>query len=236
MDINLTWMEINIKWARAVIENLKKLLKNNEIKFTEITDELISIENFLTDEELDFIWDKINSASQEDWEVEYMSNLKAFCLEKFGRSDVDNLVAEGKFEITQNWVDKNLNIGHYPEYRIFYQRLASLISEADPSLELSGFATIQRMQPGVELKSHTDQHTDPSIKYATIIYINNDYNDGEIFFNNVGLKLRPNPKTLLIFPGNEKYEHGVETVSDGPIRYVLVGFIKEVGHYERNKY
>jgi hypothetical protein len=25
-------------------------------------------------------------------------------------------------------------------------------------------------------------------------------------------------------------------VGDGPIRYVIVGFIKEIGYYERNKY
>jgi hypothetical protein len=219
-----------------VLENLKEILKENNIKFEELSKDLVSIENFLTDEELDFFWDKINSASQSDWEIEYMSNLKNFCIEKFGRDDVDNLVAEGKFEITQNWVDKNLNISQYPEYRVFYNRLSSLVERADDTLLLSGLATIQRMQPGVELKSHTDQHTDPSIRYATIIYINDDYNDGELFFNNANLKLRPKPKTLLIFPGNEEYEHGVEFVSEGPIRYVLVGFIKEKGHYERNRY
>jgi len=219
-----------------MIEKLKDLFRENNTAFEEITDELISVKDFLTDSELDFIWSKINSASQEDWEVEYMSNLKNFCMEKFGRSDVDNLVAEGKFEITQNWIDKNLNIGGSEEYRIFHDRLNSLVKKADDSLELSGFATIQRMQPGVELKPHTDQHTDPSIKYAAILYINDDYNDGELFFKNLDLRVRPTPKSLLIFPGNENYEHGVETVSDGPIRYVLVGFIKESGHYERNRY
>jgi hypothetical protein len=219
-----------------MITSLKEVLKSNGVHFEELTDELLSIDNFLTDEELDFLWSKINAASQSDWEIEYMSNLKNFCLEKFGREDVDNLVAEGKFEITQNWVDKNLNISKYPEYNIFYERLASMVRESDDSLELSGLATIQRMQPEVELKSHTDQHTDPSIRYAAIVYINDDYNDGELFFKNLGLKLRPKPKCLLIFPGNEKYEHGVEFVSEGPIRYVLVGFIKEVGHYQRNRY
>jgi hypothetical protein len=219
-----------------MLDNLKGLFKSENVLFDEITDELISVDNFLTDGELDLLWEKINSASQADWEIEYMSNLKHFCMEKFGRDDVDNLVAEGKFEITQNWVDKNLNIGQALEYRTFYDRLNSLVKKSDPTLELSGFATIQRMQPGVELKPHTDQHTDPSIRYAAIIYINDDYKDGELFFKTLDLEVRPKPKTLLIFPGNEKYEHGVRTVSEGPIRYVLVGFIKESGHYERNRY
>jgi hypothetical protein len=219
-----------------MIEKLKELFKKNEINFTEITDELISIENFLTDKELEFIWSRISSAKQEDWEIEYTSNLKRFCLQKFGRDDVDNLVAEGKFEITQNWNDKNLNISDSKEYRVFHERLNKLTLETESNFELSGFATIQRMQPGVELKSHTDNHTDPSITYAAILYINDDYVDGELFFKNLNIKLRPKPKTLLLFPGNEKYEHGVELVSEGPIRYVLVGFIKEIGHYEKNRY
>ena len=137
-----------------MIESLKKLFESNSIPFSEITDELISVDNFLTNDELEFIWSKINSATQADWEIEYMSNLKNFCLEKFGRDDVDNLVAEGKFEITQNWVDKNLNISNNSEYKVFYERLNSLVKKADPTLELSGLATIQRMQPNVELKSH----------------------------------------------------------------------------------
>jgi hypothetical protein len=219
-----------------MIDNFKEKLKENNLEFEEITDQLLWIKNFLTKEELDFIWKIINSASQKDWEVEYMGNLKNFCLEKFGRDDVDNLVAEGKFEITQNWIDKNLNIKHHSEQHVFYNRLSDLINPSFPGLELSGLATIQRMQKDVELKSHTDQHTDPSIHYATILYINDDYVDGELFFPNKDLSLRPKPGDLLFFPGNEEYEHGVKHVGDGPIRYVIVGFVKEIGHYERNKY
>jgi hypothetical protein len=111
-----------------------------------------------------------------------------------------------------------------------------MVISSDQGLHLSGFATIQRMQAGVELKSHTDQKTDPSIKYATIVYINDDYVDGELFFPNLDIQLRPKPGTMLFFPGDGKYEHGVKHVGDGPVRYVLVGFIKEKDHYQNNKY
>ncbi len=157
-------------------------------------------------------------------------------MEKFGRDDVDNLVAEGKFEITRNWEDKNLNISSDPIYRTIHMRLDKMVQEADPTLQLSGFATIQRMQPGVELKSHTDQHTDPSIRYASILYLNDNYKEGELFFKNKDLSLRPKPGSLLIFPGNEEFEHGVTHVAEGPIRYVLVGFVKVKSFYENNKY
>jgi hypothetical protein len=219
-----------------MLKGFKEKLIENNLEFTEVTEDILWVKNFLTQEEINFILDVISKASQADWEVEYMGNLKNFCLEKFGRDDVDNLVAEGKFEITQNWVDKNLNIKHHPEQNIFYERLSSIIDKCDSSLMLSGLATIQRMQPKVELKSHTDQHTDPSIQYATIIYINDDYVDGELFFHNLDISLRPKPGDLLFFPGDEKHEHGVRHVGEGPIRYVIVGFVKERDHYERNRY
>lgn len=158
-------------------------------------------------------------------------------MEKFGRDDVDNLVAEGKFEITQGWEDKNLNITTEEISTVLQGRLGRLLQKADPLLELAGFGTLQRMQAGVELKFHTDQHTDPSIRYAAILYINDDYKDGTLFFKNKeNSDLRPKPGTLLIFPGNEEYEHGVRFVGEGPIRYVTVGFMKVTGFYEKNKY
>jgi hypothetical protein len=219
-----------------MIDSFKKQLVDNEYSFEEITPKLLSIENFLSKEQLDIFFDIINGTSQEDWEVEYYANLSKFCIEKFGRSDVDNLVAEGKFEITQNWKDKNFNILKQPITKVLYNALNSMVIDSDSELHLSGFATIQRMQEGVELKAHTDQHTDPSIRYATILYLNDDYADGELFFPNLDIELKPKAGTLVFFPGDEEYKHGVKHVGQGPIRYVLVGFIKEKDHYKKNRY
>ena len=199
--------------------------------------QVLFVKDFLQDDELATILKIINTTPEEDWSIEYQKNLARFCMEKFGRDDVDNLVAEGKFEITQGWDDKNLNITHEKISSTLQQRLGDLLRLSDPSLELAGFGTLQRMQEGVELKSHTDQHTDPSIKYAAILYINDDYESGTLFFENKeNSDLRPKPGTLLVFPGNEDYEHGVRHVGKGPIRYVTVGFIKVTGFYEKNKY
>jgi hypothetical protein len=215
---------------------LKDIIEENNFQVEEIDSEVLIVKNFLSKEELDKIFDVIESTPNEEWFIEYNANLKNFCMQKFGRDDVENLVAEGKFEITQNWQDKNLNIGKYTFQRALFDRLNDLVQKVDNSLELSGFATIQRMQEGVELKAHTDQHTDPSIKHAAILYLNDDYVDGELFFVNSGLELKPKPGSLVLFPGNDEYNHGVRHVGAGPIRYVLVSFIKEKGFYEKNRY
>ena len=215
---------------------LEKELSENNFKITKIDNNIILVENFVSKEEIKDIFDIINSIDEEDWRIEYLGNLKNFCLEKFGRDDVENIVAEGKFEITQNWEDKNFNILNTEIQLKIYKKLGDLVKKADQSLDLSGFATIQRMQEGVELKPHTDQDTEPSIRHAAILYLNEEYSKGEIFFSNHNIELKPKPGSLLLFPGTKDYNHGVRHVGPGPIRYVLVGFIKVKNFYENNKY
>lgn len=216
---------------------LKKQFEDAGFEFEVFHDEVLVVKDFLSTQELDFILNIVDTTPDEDWSIEYKRSLAEFCMEKFGRDDVDNLVAEGKYEITRGWDDKNLNIGKLQISSVLQKRLGDLIALADDNLELAGFGTMQRMQEGVELKAHTDQHTDPSIKYAAILYINDDYEAGTLFFKNKeNSDLRPKPGSLLIFPGNEEFEHGVRHVGKGPIRYVIVGFIKIKKFYENNKY
>lgn len=211
-------------------------LKTNGLEFEQVTDELIWVKNFITQDELDEVKQFIGQTTQKDWETHYMSSVVSFCMLKFGRSDIDNLVAEGKFEITQGWADKTISIQQTKVHRTVYDRLSSMLFKCDKSLELTGLSTVQRLPSGTELKSHVDQDTDPSIRYASVIYLNDDYASGEIFFKTLDVSLRPKPRDLLFFPGNSKYEHGVKPVSDGPTRYVIVGFVKEIGFYDRNRY
>jgi len=215
---------------------LQKSFIKSGFNTKEISKNVLLVNNFILEEEIEQLFKIINNTSEENWNVEYTENLARFCMQKFGRDDVDNLVAEGKFEITQGWEDKNLTIYQYDLSKIIYKRIVDILYLENCGLQLSGFSTLQRMQEGVELKCHTDQHTDPSIRYATILYLNDDYEGGELFFENIGLKIKPDRGSLLVFPGTEEFAHGVKSVKSGPIRYVIVGFIKEKNFYRNNKY
>lgn len=211
-------------------------LRKKDFSFEQVTDEIISIKEFITQDELDQIKKIIDRASQQDWEKHYLSSLPNFCMEKFGRSDVENLVAEGKFEVTQGWADKTLLLEDRSLNQTLLSRLANMLVYCDNTLNLGGLSTIQRLPPGVELKSHVDQDTDPSIRYASILYLTDDHSGGELFFENLDISLKPKPRDLLFFPGDSKHKHGVRHVLDGPTRYVIVGFVKKIGFYENNKY
>jgi len=115
---------------------LKKELEEAGFTTQVLKDEILMVENFLLKEELEEILLIIQDTPEEEWSVEYGNSLKRFCLEKFGTDDVDSLVKEGKFEITYNWYDKNLNISNRNLSRAMHKRIQDLIDKADETQNL----------------------------------------------------------------------------------------------------
>lgn len=88
-----------------------------------------------------------------------------------------------------------------------------------------------RWPPGYELQPHADSenphgapHPYPWRDFATVIYLNNDYDGGEIHFPNLGLELKPQPRMLVVFPGTMFFLHGVRRVTRG-MRHTIASFI-----------
>jgi hypothetical protein len=204
----------------------------------EISDRIFLIKNFLSKDEVDYILEVARSASQSDWEGYYLEGAKAIAKLKFGRDDIDNLVDEGVFEITTNWIDKSLPIQN-KEFTVKIEKRVSRIFEFDENLEFKGFSTIQRQYSGTPLVDHVDNDTDNSLEYALVFYLNNDYNGGQIYFVNQNIQMVPDPGSLLIFPTSSGWRHGVREVLDGPTRYVVPCFtgIKNFWQvHKENKY
>ena len=58
--------------------------------------------------------------------------------------------------------------------------------------------------------------------------INDDYGGGEIYFPKQNVKLKPSAGSLVFFPGDINYLHGVTEVTDG-IRYTMPNFWSVIG-------
>lgn len=65
---------------------------------------------------------------------------------------------------------------------------------------------------GFFLVPHTDTQSDESLHIASVYYINEDYEGGEINFPGHKLKIKPKANSLVIFPGNENYIHEVRKI------------------------
>lgn len=200
-----------------------------------LKDRIYMIHDFISQEEQSLLLDIAEAAEQGSWEKFYLDNVKDFALKKFGTDDIQSLLDSGKYEITSNWTDKVLSIREFEIHHTLTGRLQEIFSDFD-HIEPNGVGIIQRQYAGVPLKEHVDNDTDPSLEYASVIYLNDDYTDGEVFFTNKNIKLKPPARTMLVFPTDEEYLHGTEAPGEGPIRYVIPSFIGKKNFYEENKF
>ena len=66
---------------------------------------------------------------------------------------------------------------------------------------------------GLETQKGKD-HPTKYRTYSAIFYINDDYEGGEIYFPNWDIEIKPKTGSLVIFPSNEEYIHGVKEVKN----------------------
>ena len=67
-------------------------------------------------------------------------------------------------------------------------------------------------------------HPYPNRHYSVLIYLNKDYEGGQIFFPNQQLTPKTLPGTLVQFKGTKEYLHGVTEITNGE-RYTIVMFL-----------
>jgi len=83
-----------------------------------------------------------------------------------------------------------------------------------------------RYRTGQEYKAHADGPTGLGRAISAICYLNDDYDGGEIEFINFGVKIKPEPGTLILFPSNYAYSHIAHPVTMGT-KYAIVTWIKD---------
>jgi hypothetical protein len=70
---------------------------------------------------------------------------------------------------------------------------------------------------------HYDKKYFPYYDIGSIIYLNNEYEGGEIYFPQHDIEIRPLAGNAFAFPGDEHYMHGVKEITSG-CRYTLPVF------------
>ena len=126
----------------------------------------------------------------------------------------------GIFSIMQQYVD---NVQYEVEYK-FGRKL----ERTNPG--------IRKWLPGEYQDIHADGETASGwpgynyiVDYGSIIYLNDEYEGGEIFFPKYNIHIQPKPGTLVFFPSTNMYAHGVTEITDG-IRYTSPHFWIPVKH------
>jgi predicted 2-oxoglutarate/Fe(II)-dependent dioxygenase YbiX len=72
---------------------------------------------------------------------------------------------------------------------------------------------IAKFVEGKGMHEHFDASRPNDI--ATLIYLNNDYDGGDIYFPKYEISFKPEPGDLLCFPDNPSFVHGVKPIIRG---------------------
>jgi hypothetical protein len=185
-------------------------LINNEIikragfdKLEQLEDNIFYIKNFMSKEDIAVAYSIISNLSEQDWSI------------------LDNELVEdwkGKFyDHNNNKLNNSL--------RSKVDRFASIFKD----YKIIGYNRILRQPPGANMVAHIDPINDigngSKREYAAIIYLNDNYDGGEISYINFGIKIKPEAGSLIIFKTGPDYLHEVLEVSGNTPRYCLPGFI-----------
>lgn len=77
----------------------------------------------------------------------------------------------------------------------------------------SGKTHIARFITGYGMHEHFDSSRPNDI--ATLIYLNNDYDGGEIYFPELEISIKPEAGDLICFPDTPDFVHGVKPIRSG---------------------
>lgn len=184
--------------------------------FGRSADNIVEIENFLTQEEIetlnDFgrnntVWDLTETHYNENGTVIYDSNVWADRVASF---------------LTLEKIDKNL-------VKMIYGMIDRLQVEVEKFFNVEVEATgpaVVRWPVGTRQEPHADKelHEGPDAglpndfpwyDIASIFYLNDDYEGGELYFPVQGLEFKPKVGAVYFFPGDMHYVHGVRPVQSG---------------------
>jgi predicted 2-oxoglutarate/Fe(II)-dependent dioxygenase YbiX len=202
--------------------------------FGDSSDNIVSLENFMTEEELV----KLNNfiRNNENWdytETHYNEN---------GTVTYD----------ADYWADR---VATYPTIekgdpeipKLIEKMVARLKVEVDNFFGVDASPTspaMVRWLPGQLQMPHADKelHTGPDAgqpndfpyyDLAGLFYINDDYEGGELYFPNQGIQFKPKAGAAYFFPGDKNYIHGVTEIKSG-IRYTVPFFWTILSHDEKS--
>ena len=84
--------------------------------------------------------------------------------------------------------------------------------------------SISKYSEGIGMGSHVDSYSEtPKEVLSVVLYLNENYEGGELYFKNQNVKIKPESGSLIAFPSIDPYFHESLPVTFG-IKYISPGF------------
>jgi hypothetical protein len=202
LDFNVETLDLGIAYYTNVIKDPASLIKQIE--------------------ELDARYEKDNQPE--------LTSVKPWIAWTYGEGDSKLMFCWQKF-IPQ--------VEHIPANDVYREEQISISSQLFGALDKTLHHYTTELYPFAEKNIKSREHTMHLLKYdesghlpahqdqgissrvlSVLLYLNDDYEGGEIEFRHSGLKFKPKAGSVLFFPSNFLYVHEVYPVTKGP-RYAL---------------
>ena len=168
----------------------------------EIADNIFYVKNFLSNEELKVAAGLLENLLEDDW----------------------SLVNDG---LPDNWQNKFYDHNDGALNALIREKVAKIL-ETLPDFHVTGYNRFLRQVPGQNMDAHIDErnevNSESTREYAAVIYVNDDYEAGEIRYVNFDISVKPEAGSILVFKTGPEYLHEVLQVRGNNPRYCLPGF------------
>jgi hypothetical protein len=198
--------------------------------FGESADNIVTLENFMTEEEVL----RLNA---------FIRNNNNWDVTETHRNENGTVIYDADY-----WADR---VATYPTIQKGDPEIPDLIEKmvARLKVEVDNFFGVDanptspamvRWLPGQLQMPHADKELHegpdagkpndfPYYDLAGLFYINDDYEGGELYFPNQGIQFKPKAGAAYFFPGDKNYIHGVTEIKSG-IRYTVPFFWTILAH------
>lgn len=150
------------------------------------------------------------------WQNESAGTMEVFCWQKFFPKPQDVLPSDYYYKeqldlSTRLYDALDAATNHYitKVYPFAYNNIKS----REYSVHLLKY------EQGGYLPAHQD-HGVSSRVLSVVMYLNNDYEGGEMVFPNSNVTIKPDPGSIVFFPSNFLYVHEVKPITSG-VRYSM---------------
>jgi hypothetical protein len=132
---------------------------------------------------------------------------------------LDNNEWEYRDDIVKVYIKKSKN----------HQAMINIKKRVDAIFNNGYHVQIMRHLNKTTIETTWQKHYDgeyPGIKYGAIIYLNDNFEGGELFYSNLNYLYKPKAGDIVIHPASEKYTHDVYPLISGN-RYTLTTFVRK---------
>ena len=183
-----------------------------------INNKIFIIENFIDNETCNFLIDSIHNYAIEDPKrsgfkiaLNLNTQVAISLMEKRpilpASSDKEYQIAIDKTTAIINKIIKTVS----EFYNIEYTLKTFCYTEMYEGTNNRVHADNKYVSENGEIKDRPTEIEDRSV----LLYLNNNYDGGEIYFPKLNISIKPKPGTLIFFEGNEDTAHGVKEISNG---------------------